>query len=319
MVTYKSAGVDIDAGNKLVKRLRRIIPSIGGFSGLYPLVDIKKYRQPVLVCSTDGVGTKLKIARLCNRHDTVGMDLVAMCVNDIITSGARPLLFLDYFATGKLRVGIAEAVIKGIQKGCSQSGCLLIGGETAEMPGFYGTGEYDLAGFCVGIIDKRKIIDGSGIKSNDLIIGLASSGVHSNGYSLVRKVFSQKELVRYGRELLKPTRIYVKDILPLMSGKSITVKGICHITGGGFYDNITRVMPAGYGIEVFKNSWKVPAVFKLIQDRGRIAQKEMYRTFNMGIGMVVIVSKKQGNRVLKYLKGARVIGRVIKGKGVKIV
>ncbi len=317
--TYKNSGVNIDAGNELVKKLKKIIPSIGGFSGLFPLIDIKKYTQPVLVCSTDGVGTKLKVAQLAGRNDTVGIDLVAMCVNDIITSGAKPLLFLDYFATGKLQVGVAGEVIKGIQKGCRQSGCLLIGGETAEMPGFYGKGEYDLAGFCVGIIDRKKIIDGSKIKADDLIIGLPSSGVHSNGYSMVRKVFTQKELRKHSRELLKPTRIYVKDVLSLLSVKNCAVKGICHITGGGFYDNVTRILPRGLGIEIFSNSWKVPQVFGIIQSRGNVSRKEMYRTFNMGIGMVLIVSQKQRNRVFKRLKSARIIGRVVGKKGVRIV
>jgi len=320
MITYKNAGVDIDAGNELVKRIKKINPSIGGFSGLFPLADIKKYKQPLLVASTDGVGTKLVIAQLCGKHDTVGIDLVAMSVNDIITAGAKPLLFLDYFATGKLDVKIAEMVIKGINEGCRQSGCVLVGGETAEMPGFYRPGEYDLAGFCVGIIDKERVIDGSKIKTGDLLMGLPSSGIHSNGYSLVRKVFSKKELKKHWKALLMPTKIYVKEILALLSSGKCQVKGICHITGGGFYDNVTRILPKYYGIEIVKDSWEIPEIFKIIQKKGSITQKEMYRTFNMGIGMVVIVPEGQERRASSMIKGARVIGKVIgSGQGVKIV
>jgi len=318
MTTYRKAGVNIAAGNLLVRNLRKMIPSIGGFSGFFPLKEFRRYGEPVLVCSTDGVGTKLKIAQLCNRHDTVGIDLVAMSVNDIITCGAKPLVFLDYFACGKLHVGTAQKVIKGINDGCRESGCELIGGETAEMPGFYGRGEYDLAGFCAGIVDKKDIIDGSATKKGDVIFGIPSSGVHSNGYSLLRKVLSRSEQKKYGGILLKPTRIYTKDILGLIS--KVRVKGICHITGGGFYDNITRIMPEKLGIRVMKDAWKVPDIFNVIREKGKIGEREMYRTFNMGIGMVVIAEKKDAEKVLAAVKDIRVIGEVTGTKrGVEIV
>lgn len=317
MVTYKKAGVDIDAGNELARRIKRIAPDIGAFAGLFPL-DIKKCKDPVLVSATDGVGTKLKIAQLCNKNDTVGIDLVAMCVNDLITCGARPLFFLDYFATGKLRVDVAEEVIKGISKACRQAGCKLIGGETAEMPGFYTKAEYDLAGFAVGVVEKDEIIDGSSIKPGDIMVGLPSSGLHSNGYSLVRKIFSQKEQKDMAEELLKPTKIYVKPILSLLrlaiSAKRSAIKGIAHITGGGFVDNIPRVLPSGCCALIDRKTWQVPQIFRLIQAKGKVKDLEMFRTFNMGIGMVLFISRDKLKKVLARIKGALIIGQIVKGK-----
>ena len=315
MVTYKEAGVDIKKAEKLVKRIKGIARGIGGFSGLYPM-EMARYKKPFLVASTDGVGTKLKIAQLIRKHDTVGIDLVAMCVNDIITCGAKPMFFLDYFATGKLELGVAEEVIKGIHKGCLQGGCPLIGGETAEMPGLYKKGEYDLAGFCVGIVDRKEVIDGKKIKPGDIIFGLPSSGLHSNGFSLVRKIFSQRELKSLGKELLKPTKIYVKDILSVRS----IVRGIAHITGGGFIDNIPRILPQRCQGIIHKGSWRLPRIFQLIQKKGKIKEEEMFHTFNMGIGMVLIVSPAKRKRLLSRLPQARPIGEVVSGRRqVKIV
>jgi phosphoribosylformylglycinamidine cyclo-ligase len=309
MVTYKEAGVDIRKAEKLVDKIKRISPWIGGFSGLFP-IPLARYKKPFLVASTDGVGTKLKIAQLIEKHDTVGIDLVAMCVNDVITCGAKPLFFLDYFATGKLELGVAEEVIKGIYKGCLQSGCILLGGETAEMPGFYKPGEYDLAGFCVGIVESKEAIEGKKIKPGDVVFGLPSSGLHSNGFSLVRKIFSEKEMRSMSKELLKPTKIYVKDIL---SVKSI-VRGIAHITGGGFIDNIPRILPEGCQVIIYKRSWKVPRIFALLQKKGRIAEEEMFHTFNMGIGMVLIVSPDKRKKILSLLPEALPIGEVVSGR-----
>ena len=320
MITYKKSGVDIDAGNELVKRIKKRLPKIGGFGGLFPLAGTKFN----LVSSTDGVGTKLKLAFLLNRHNTVGIDLVGMNVNDLICCGARPLFFLDYFACGKLNVNTAEQVISGIMKGCSLAGCSLIGGETAEMPGFYPPGEYDLAGFAVGVIEKGKEITGKNIRPGDAVVGLPSSGPHSNGYSLIRKVLSNKELKQYSKELLAPTKIYVKEILSLLSAnnKSLrtAVHGIAHITGGSFYDKIERILPQNCRVAIDKDSWEVPEIFRLIQKKGRIADKEIYRVLNMGIGMALIVSKKDSECVKKTLKGARIIGWVEKGKrGVELI
>jgi len=315
MVTYKEAGVDIKKAERLVKKIKRIAPEIGGFSGLFP-IELEGYKRPLLVASTDGVGTKLKIAQLLKKHDTVGIDLVAMGVNDVITCGAKPLFFLDYFATGKLELGVAEEVIKGIYKGCLEAQCRLIGGETAEMPGFYKPGEYDLAGFCVGIIEEKKVIDGKEIEPQDIIFGLPSSGLHSNGFSLVRKVFSEKEQRRLGKELLKPTKIYVKDILLVRS----ILRGIAHITGGGFIDNIPRILPERCQAIIHKGTWKIPKIFKLVQKRGKIQEEEMFHTFNMGIGMVLVVSPDKKKKILSLLPGARIIGEVVSGRRqVKIV
>lgn len=323
MVTYKQAGVDIFKGNQLVKKIKKFAPAIGFFSGFYPL-DTKRYKNPVLVSSSDGVGTKLKLAFLLNKHDTVGIDLVAMNVNDIITCGAKPIFFLDYYACSKLDLKIAEKVIKGINEGCRQADCVLLGGETAEMPGFYQQGEYDLAGFAVGIVEKDKIIDGSKVKPGDLVIGLPSSGLHSNGFSLVRKIFSKKELLKLGPQLLTPTKIYVQDVLGLLSTinhqPSTVVKGIAHITGGGFLDNIPRVLPKNCQAVIHKKSWQVPEIFRLIQEKGKISEKEMFRVFNMGIGMVLVVEKSNSLRVQKLLKGSVVIGEVVRGKpAIKII
>lgn len=320
-LTYKDAGVDIDAGSELVRRIAKMAPGIGGFGGLYPLGD------SFLVAGTDGVGTKLKLAFETGIHETIGIDLVAMSVNDIVTSGAKPLFFLDYFATSHLDVDLAEKVIKGIVDGCQQSDCALLGGETAEMPDFYANGEYDLSGFAVGIVKKDSVIDGKNIVAGDVLIGLPSSGVHSNGFSLVRRVLAHSGLslkdqlpgaaVTLGEALMAPTVIYVKQVLDII-GKG-GVKGIAHITGGGFTDNIPRVFPEGLGAVIYKDSWNVPAVFKWIQQAGKIEDAEMSRTFNMGIGMVLVMSKEASQRILEDANGAYTayrIGEVVNGEGV---
>jgi len=317
---YAQAGVDIDKANRLVTSIKDVVSStytkgviteIGGFAGLFAL-DHDKYKNPVLVSATDGVGTKVKIAFMTKVHDTVGIDLVAMCVNDIVVTGAAPLFFLDYFATGKLEEDVARDVIKGIAQGCKQAGCALIGGETAEMPGMYSENEYDLAGFSVGVVDRDKIIDGSEIGVGHEIIGLASSGLHSNGFSLVRKLFFEdlglkvddtiEELSgeSVGQILLTPTRIYVKTILNLL--KSFRVHGIVHITGGGFQDNIPRVLPDTCKAVINLGSWDVPDIFKFLQKKGQIDQDEMLRTFNCGIGMILIVPPSETQEVLLQLK-----------------
>ncbi|HAV42966.1 TPA: phosphoribosylformylglycinamidine cyclo-ligase [bacterium] len=327
-LTYKETGVDIDRGNELVKKIRNlaketfsqgVLGGIGGFSGLFEL-DLSKYRQPVLVSSCDGVGTKLKVASLLNRHNTVGIDLVAMCVNDLIVSGAKPLFFLDYLAMGRLNLEVATQLIEGIVAGCQEAGCSLIGGETAEMPGIYQEGDYDLAGFSLGIVEKEEIIDGGRVVPGDVLIGLASNGLHSNGYSLVRKVF-EREIEEFGEELLKPTRIYVKTVLSLM--ENLRIKGIAHITGGGFIENIPRVLPEGMRAVIQGNSWEIPPIFKLIRERGEVSFYEMYRTFNMGIGLVIIVAKeveKECFNLLQDLKeNAFSIGRVERGEKEVIV
>ncbi|XP_065863396.1 phosphoribosylformylglycinamidine cyclo-ligase, chloroplastic/mitochondrial-like [Euphorbia lathyris] len=318
-LTYKDAGVDIDAGSELVRRIAKMSPGIGGFGGLFPLGD------SYLVAGTDGVGTKLKLAFETGIHDTIGIDLVAMSVNDIVTSGAKPLFFLDYFATSHLDVDLAEKVIKGIVDGCKQSDCTLLGGETAEMPDFYSDGEYDLSGFAVGIVKKDSVIDGKNITAGDVIIGLPSSGVHSNGFSLVRRVLARSGLslenqlpgegITLGEALIAPTVIYVKQVLDII-GKG-GVKGIAHITGGGFTDNIPRVFPKGLGAVIYENSWEVPAVFKWIQEAGKIEDAEMRRTFNMGIGMVLIVSEEAARRIVEDgdHKAYR-IGEVVTSEGV---
>lgn len=317
-LTYKDAGVDIDAGSELVRRIAKMAPGIGGFGGLFPLGD------SYLVAGTDGVGTKLKLAFDTGIHETIGIDLVAMSVNDIITSGAKPLFFLDYFATSRLDVDLAEKVIKGIVDGCQQSDCALLGGETAEMPDFYAEGEYDLSGFAVGIVKKESVIDGKNIVAGDVLIGLPSSGVHSNGFSLVRRVLAHSGLslkdqlpgepVTLGEALMAPTVIYVKQVLDLISKGGI--KGLAHITGGGFTDNIPRVFPKGLGAVIYNGSWEVPAVFKWIQEAGRVEDAEMRRTFNMGIGMVLVVSKEASHRILEDANGAYCIGEVVTGEGV---
>jgi phosphoribosylformylglycinamidine cyclo-ligase len=306
MTTYRDAGVDIDAGDEFVDRIKPLVRStfrpevltdLGGFGGLFRL-QAKKYEDPVLVSGTDGVGTKLKIAFLMDRHDTVGIDLVAMCVNDIAVSGAEPLFFLDYFATGKLAVPKAQQVISGIAEGCRQAGCSLIGGETAEMPSFYMEGEYDLAGFAVGVVDRPKIVDGRNIVPGDALIGLASTGLHSNGYSLARRVlFDQAKLSvtsrlpefdqPLGDVLLTPTRIYAKQILTL--SQECSIKGMAHITGGGITENLPRVFPSGVRAQVRQSAWSVPPIFQAIARLGQVEPEEMYRVFNMGIGLILVV------------------------------
>jgi phosphoribosylformylglycinamidine cyclo-ligase len=334
-ITYKDAGVDIDAGDHFVEKIKPYVKStfrpevmthIGGFGGLFAL---KKYKNPILVSGTDGVGTKLKIAFLTKKHDTVGIDLVAMCVNDILVQGAEPLFFLDYFATGKLKPQEHSDIVKGIAIGCKQSGCALIGGETAEMPSFYSEDEYDLAGFAVGVVEKKKIIDGSKIKPGNVLIGLASSGLHSNGFSLVRKVLIESagydlndvlpELGKpLGDVLLTPTRIYVKTILTLL--KEFDIHGMAHITGGGITENTPRMLPKGTAALIRKGTWNIPPIFTLIQQKAGIDDDEAYRDFNMGIGMVLAVPAKQADAVLKRAKKlgekAYFIGEVIKGKQV---
>jgi phosphoribosylformylglycinamidine cyclo-ligase len=316
MTTYREAGVDIDAGDEFVDRIKPLVRStfrpevltdLGGFGGLFRL-HAKQYEDPVLVSGTDGVGTKLKIAFLMDKHDTVGIDLVAMCVNDIAVNGAEPLFFLDYFATGKLSVDKAQQVVTGIAEGCRQAGCALIGGETAEMPSMYPEGEYDLAGFAVGVVDKPKIIDGKTIKPGDVILGLASSGLHSNGYSLARRVFFDNaklspsatlpEIDRpLGEVLLTPTRIYAKQILAL--AKEFRIKGIAHITGGGITENLPRVLPAGVRAKIDRKAWTVPPIFPALSKLGQVDREEMYRVFNMGIGLVLVVPAQSANAVLK--------------------
>jgi len=316
---YKSAGVDINLANEFVYRIKakaketfrpEIIGSIGGFGGLFRL-DVKKYKNPVLVSSSDGVGTKLKIAQMFNRHDTVGIDLVAMSVNDIVVQGAEPLFFLDYLSTGKLDIERDTKIIDGIVEGCREAGCALIGGETAEMPGMYGENEYDLAGFCVGVVEGEKIVDGSTIHVEDKVIGLASSGLHSNGFSLVRQiVFKEKKLKGeeiiegYGEPLksvlLTPTRIYVRSILNLL--KSFTVKGMVHITGGGFYDNIPRILRGTVQAVIEKGTWPVPPIFTLLKKWGQVEEEEMYRVFNMGIGMMLIVAPEEIGKIMERLE-----------------
>ena len=319
-LTYKNSGVDIDAADRFVKAIKPLTKGIGGFGGLCKL-DTKKYKEPYLVASTDGVGTKLKIAFLAGKHDTVGIDLVGMNVNDVLCVGAKPLFFLDYIATGKIEKKVLVDVVKGIAEGCRQANCALVGGETAEMPGFYQHGEYDLAGFCVGVVEKSKAMNGSKIKAGDILIGIESNGLHSNGFSLVRKVFSKKELLQHANELLKPTRIYVKPILHLLSAIRYplsVIKGIAHITGGAFYDKIPRIIPKDLGIRIDKSSWPVPEIFKLIQEKGNVPEADMYRTLNMGIGMVLVIDKGSSNKIISYLakQGLKswIIGEVVRSK-----
>lgn len=311
MITYKKAGVDVDAGNALVDRIKKMSPVIGGFAGLYPLP--KGYDEPMLVGCTDGVGTKLKIAFLADKHDTVGIDLVAMNVNDLLCCGAKPLFFLDYFACGKLKVDVAEKVIKGIVEGCRQSDCQLLGGETAEMPGFYEPDEYDLAGFATGVVEKAKVIDGRTVRAGDILLGLPSSGLHSNGYSLVRKVFSEKELAKRWKEFLEPTTIYVSALRPLIEMKQGVIKGMAHITGGGFIDNIPRFFPKGLQARITDRSWPVPELFHEIQQKAKLPDTEMFRTLNMGIGLVMAVAPENVSVIEKHVKTVYPIGVVEEG------
>lgn len=334
MSSYKDAGVDVEAGYEGVKLMKKdvqrtfrpeVLTEIGGFGGLFAL-NKDKYEEPVLVSGTDGVGTKLKIAFMMDKHDTIGIDCVAMCVNDIACSGAEPLFFLDYIALGKNKPEKVAEIVKGVADGCVMAGCSLIGGETAEMPGFYPVDEYDVAGFAVGIVDKKKIINGKSIKEGDTLIGIASSGIHSNGYSLVRKVLapSNQKLSQevkalgttLGEELLKPTRIYVKTILDLKD--KFKIKGISHITGGGFYENLPRMLPEGLGIKVKKGSWPILPIFDLLQSLGNISEKDMFNTFNMGIGLAIVVDSKIAGEVVSYLnrdkEDAYIIGEIVSGK-----
>jgi phosphoribosylformylglycinamidine cyclo-ligase len=329
-LTYKDAGVDIDAGNALVDKIKpfvaktrrpEVMAGLGGFGGLFALPP-GKYREPVLVSGTDGVGTKLKLAQITGSHDTIGIDLVAMCVNDVLVQGAEPLFFLDYFACGRLDTDLAADVIRGIAAGCEQAGAALIGGETAEMPDMYADGDYDLAGFCVGAVDRDKIIDGSNIAEGDAIIALASSGPHSNGYSLIRKVLDiagEKTIVGLPADqaLMAPTRIYVKPVLAL--AKEIDIGGLAHITGGGLTENIPRVLPEGLSAEVETGSWQLPAVFDWLQSEGNIETNEMRRTFNCGVGMAVVVKPQQANSAIGLLnesgETAWRLGTIVSGAG----
>jgi len=312
-LTYKKSGVDIDKGNRLVDIIKRFAPQIGFFSGMLPL-KLTKYREPVIVASSDGVGTKLRIAQMVSRHNTVGIDLVAMCVNDVITSGADPLFFLDYFSCGRLNIKTAVEVIRGINKGCQIGNCVLLGGETAEMPGFYKGNEYDLAGFCVGLVDRKMVIDGSRIRPGDIIWGIPSSGLHSNGYSLVRRIFSSKNLKKDHGIFLKPTRIYVKEIKALLRHLKNGVLGIAHITGGGLRDNVVRILPEGCGAEIDSSLWRCPRIFLRIQKKGSLSRDIMFRTFNMGIGMVFVTREGLGRRIRRYVRDAIPIGHIRKGK-----
>jgi phosphoribosylformylglycinamidine cyclo-ligase len=334
-ITYKDAGVDIDQADAFIRRIRPLVKAthrpgvlgeIGGFGGLFHLNAVQ-HRDPVLVSSTDGVGTKVKIAILMGRHDTIGIDLVAMCANDIIVHGAAPLFFLDYLAMGQLNAGVATDILKGIAHGCQQARCSLLGGETAEMPGLYQTGDYDLAGFIVGVVERDRIIDGSDIAVGHRLIGLAASGLHSNGYSLVRKVFFDKcgygvqDYIpdlggQLGEELLKPTRIYVETVLNLR--RDFPLSGICHITGGGLMDNLPRILPKSCRAVIYPDAWPTPPIFSLIQEKGNIPAAEMRRTFNNGIGLVLVVADNLVDEVLLRLKGlkepAYVMGEIVSRK-----
>jgi phosphoribosylformylglycinamidine cyclo-ligase len=324
-ISYKKSGVDIAKADRLIKSMAPFIDttrvcgsmdSVGGFGGCFDLAA-SGGKDQILVASTDGVGTKLKIAGIAKKHDTIGIDLVAMCVNDVLCCGARPLFFLDYFACGKLEEKIWKDVLKGIVSGCRKANCSLLGGETAEMPGMYKKGEYDLAGFTVGSVDRKKVIDGRSIKPGDVILGIASSGPHSNGYSFVRKVFSEKEIARKSRALLAPTVIYVRPFREL-NGK-VKIKGAANITGGGLYENIPRILPKGMKAVIYRGSWKVPAIFREIAERSGAGFREMHTTFNMGVGMALIFSSSDAIKAGKILKRkfnleSSVIGKIVKGK-----
>ncbi|WP_461828636.1 phosphoribosylformylglycinamidine cyclo-ligase [Aquifex sp.] len=330
MLTYKSAGVDIDKANEFVRYIKEKVKkefsldAIGGFASGIP---VKGYKEPVIFTTTDGVGTKLKVAQALNRHDTVGIDLVAMNVNDLITTGAEPFLFLDYIATGKLELSVMKQVIDGIVKGCKEGEVILAGGETAEMPGFYPEGVYDLAGFCVGICEKEEVITGEEIREGDVLVGLPSSGFHSNGYSLIRKVLEIKG-IKYtdyveelgktvGEVLLTPTRIYVKEIKKLK--KEVRIKGMAHITGGGIPENLARILPKDTKAVVEKSKLPQNPVFPWIQKLGNIPEEEMFRTFNMGVGMIIVLSEEDSDKALEILKDASRIGRIERGNGEVVI
>jgi len=323
-LSYKDAGVDIDAGNKLIDHIKPhaartkrsgVVDGLGGFGALFEIPE--RYQSPLLVSGTDGVGTKLKLALEMNKHDTIGIDLVAMCVNDLIVQGAEPLFFLDYYATGKLDIETAENVIKGIADGCLQSGAALIGGETAEMPGMYSADDYDLAGFCVGVVEKSKVIDGTKVKAGDILIGLTSSGPHSNGYSLIRKVIEVAKAdlnqsfdgATLGEKLLAPTQIYVKPLLALH--EKINIHALAHITGGGLLENLPRVMPDNTQANIDTSSWNTPAIFDWLQTNGNISTEEMHRTFNCGIGMVAVVDPADVDTAVKLLNEQGVETKII--------
>lgn len=335
-ISYSDSGVDVTRGYKAVELMKKhvketydgnVLGDLGSFGGFYDISG-EKIKEPVLVAGCDGVGTKLKYAFITDKHDTVGIDAVAMCVNDIVCQGARPLFFLDYFATGKLDPKKVASVVKGVADGCKISGCALIGGETAEMPSFYPDGEYDMAGFAVGIVDKQKVINGKNIVAGDCLIGLESSGVHSNGFSLIRKLFGESESdvnvyderlgKTVGEALLEPTRIYVKTVLSLM--QKVDIKGIAHITGGGFIENIPRVFPENVGCEIYKDSYKLSTLFEIIKEKSQLEDEQLYNTFNMGIGMVLVVDEADKDKTLKELESlgekAHVIGKTVVGKGV---
>ena len=329
-LTYKDSGVDITKGNQLIEKIKPIAKStlrpgvlggLGGFGAMFE-IPLEKYKNPVLISGTDGVGTKLKVAEMLNKHDTIGIDLVAMCVNDLIVQGAEPLFFLDYYATGSLNPEIATSVIEGIGEGCRQSGCSLIGGETAEMPGMYNGEEYDLAGFCVGIVDKNQVIDGSKVNEGDHIVALGSSGPHSNGYSLIRKVLEKSTpSAEQLNSLIEPTRIYVKSVLYLAN--TLPVHAISHITGGGLLENIPRVLPDHLSAKLNSNSWSQPEIFKWLQKEGNIDSHEMYRVLNCGVGMVVIISKESSSQAIEHLsacgENAWLIGEVVHSKGEQVI
>ena len=329
-LTYKDSGVDITKGNQLIERIKPIAKStfrpgvlagLGGFGAMFE-IPLDKYKNPVLISGTDGVGTKLKVAEMLNKHDTIGIDLVAMCVNDLIVQGAEPLFFLDYFATGSLNPDIATSVIEGIGEGCRQSGCSLIGGETAEMPGMYSGEDYDLAGFCVGIAEKSRIIDGSKVSEGDHIVALGSSGPHSNGYSLIRKVLEKSSPTNEQlNSLIEPTRIYVRSILSLLN--TLPVHAISHITGGGLLENIPRVLPDHLAAKLDPASWTQPEIFQWLQDQGNIAISEMYRVLNCGVGMVVVISRESSNEAINHLnscgENAWLIGEVVQFDGEQVV
>ncbi len=339
-ITYKDAGVDVEGGNRFVKKIapfvrstftKDVLTDIGGFGSLYA-ANFQGMDEPVLVSGTDGVGTKLKIAQMMNKHDTIGIDAVAMCVNDIVTNGAKPLFFLDYISCGKLREDVLVDVVKGIAEGCLQSGCSLVGGETAEHPGVMDADDYDIAGFSVGVVDKKKIINGENISSGDIIIGLPSSGIHSNGYSLVRKLmFDVKKYTAatklndltedLGHTLLTPTKIYVKALHSALNA-GVPVKGLVHITGGGFYENIPRILPENAAVKISKNAYPVPPIFKIMEREGEISEKEMFTTFNMGIGMMVFIAKESADEAMKQLKTdgitPYIIGEVTKFDNAKV-
>ena len=332
MITYKKSGVDIKSANIFKSKLKplvrksfrkEVLADIGGFGSFFKLAK-EIYEEPVLVSSSDGVGTKLVIAKLANKHNSVGIDAVAMNVNDILCTGAQPLFFLDYIAFSNVKENILVDVVSGINKGCIESGCSLIGGETAQMPGMYKQGEYDIAGFCVGVVDKHKIINGSKIKPGDLAIGVASSGLHSNGYSLVRKILGEKLLKKMSSQLLIPTRIYVKPVLALLKNFPKDIAGISHITGGAFYDKISRILPKNIDLNIRKGSWPVPKIFSYIQNRGNVEEREMFHTLNMGIGLVLIVRPASGRKIISSLakSGLKswIIGQAVKGnKKVNII